>query len=805
MATTVFASEDPAVVRNYAVLFAAALPVAERVRISYNHVNGMSEPLTLSLVVLNDSDEPAPLDFLGGYAGPDVDTAAVGHTATASFFRERFSGTSRSEVLAARARVALIARGFAAQECLCGIFEIENRSARPMRVAVVACGIGIAPSDAVGMFAWPPLAQSSTTDDEARVERNALLPFSLPESSAFAGVLSTFDVVLANDSGADVTLDIVLDTKGFSSATLTIDGSLFEVARTPPHTPAIVETVVVPAGGRTISIVIATDLNAPGPGVVSFAPKIAAPQPSVRFGFAPPPQVARAVAPAVPPLPAAAVTMDSSGSSARGVAAEVGARPPAAATSRLAEPLASAVIAEAPSLTPHHYDVIVEISQRSRPIPALSRAAVQWLLWKVGVKDASSGGNDATHPFFFASMTAPQIVALLAADDELVRRSRMRPLIARIWQDHVVTAAIIDSIPTVKADAVHTSFSALGEGIVWAVIDSGVERHPHFEQYQNLFLPDGLSHRDYLGTAPADIPINNLVDEFGHGTHVAGIIAGVWNGKTPPIAATRVRDEGTHRVSYVGSPLVGNVGGVAPKCKILSMRVLDAMGTGFASAIISALEDVLAINDYGRNIRIHGVNLSVGYTFNPDWEACGATPLCTTVDRLVASGVIVVVAAGNSGDVLMASEHGGQRQTGAGISINDPGNAERAITVGSCYKKAPHTLGIAASSSKGPTGDGRPKPDLVAPGERVLSCAAAVRVAAAGCTPPISYIEDSGTSMAAPHVSGAAAAYLSARTEFVGRPDDIKSLMTSCATDLRRDKSFQGAGLIDVFRMFVNS
>ncbi len=699
-------------------------PPSERVRIAYNHVNGMKEPLTLSLVVLNDSKQPAPIDFLGGYAGPDLDTAAVGHTATASFFRERLAATSRSEVLPALARIALIARGFAPQECLCGIFEVENRSAQPMRIAVVACGIGIAPSDAVGMFRAPPVTETHASDDERGFEFNVLVPFSLPESPASAGALSTFDVALANDSGGDVPIDIVVDSKGFSSATLCVDGNLFEVARTPPHTPAVVQTVAVPAGGRTFSIVIATDLNAPGSAVIRFVPKT--------------PRTGR---PAVPPLPAVAVTIDSSGPSARGVAAEIAARPPAAVTSRLAEPLASAVIAEAPSLTPHHYGVIVEISQRSRPIPALSRAAVQWLFWKVGVNDATSGGNDATHPFFFASMTASQIVELLAADDELVRRSRMLPLIARIWQDHVITASIVDSISTVKADAVHTSFSALGDGIVWAVIDSGVEHHPHFEKYHNLLLPDGLSHRDYLGTAALDVAANNLVDEFGHGTHVAGIIAGEWNSSVAPIGATRVRDEGTHRISYVGSPLVGRVGGVAPKCKIVSMRVLDAMGTGYASRIISALEDVLAINNYGRNVRIHGVNLSVGYTYYPDWEACGATPVCTAVDRLVASGVIVVVAAGNSGDVLLNSAHGAQRQTGTGISINDPGNAERAITVGSCYKKAPHTLGIAASSSKGPTGDGRPKPDLVAPGERVLSCAAAVRVAAAGCAPPISYVK----------------------------------------------------------------
>jgi serine protease AprX len=801
MATAVYASWEAAVVRNYAVLFAIALAPNEPVRISYDHINGMAEPLTLSLVVLNDGEHPAPIDFFAGYAGPDLDTAAVGHTATASFFRVRFSGPPRSEVLAGRARVALIARAFAPRECLCGIFEIQNRSASSMRAMVVACGIGIAPSDAVGMFALPPAPQMHATDVEERIEGSVRAPLTLPESSAIAGVLSTFEVVLGNDSGGDVLVDIVLDTKGFSSATLTIDGNLFEVARTPPQTSAVVETVVVPASGRTFSIVIATDLNAPGPGAISFRPKTLPRLPSAPFPFDAP----ATERPVVPPLPAAAVLLDSSGSSARGVAAAVGARRPATPTSRIAEPLASAVIAEAPSLTPHHYGVIVEISQRSRPIPALSRAAVKWLLWKVGVEDATSGGNDATHPFFFASMTAAQIVALLAADDELVRRSRMRPLIVRIWQDHVVTASIVDSIPAVKADAVHTSFSALGDGIVWAVIDSGVERHPHFERYHNLLLPDGLSHRDYLGSAPTDVAVNNLVDEFGHGTHVAGIIAGEWNGSDLPLAATRVRDEGTHRISYVGSPLRGSVRGVAPKCKIVSMRVLDAMGTGYTSRIISALEDVLACNDFGRNIRIHGVNLSVGYSFNPDWEACGATPVCAAVDRLVASGVVVVVAAGNSGDVLLASAQGGQRQTGSGISINDPGNAERAITVGSCYKKAPHTLGIAASSSKGPTGDGRPKPDLVAPGERVLSCAAAVRVAAAACTPPISYIEDSGTSMAAPHVSGAAAAYLSARTEFVGRPDDIKSLMMSSATNLRRDPSFQGAGLIDVFRMFVNS
>lgn len=790
MATTVYASADPQRVRSVAVLFIDDVPPGKNVRISYNHVNGTSDPLTLSLVVLNDAADPGLIRYLGGYAGPDLDASAVGHTATANLFRERLDpGGLREETLPAQARIALIARGFGPEECLCGVFEIENASAGAMRVAVVAGPVGLAPSDAVGTL---PRAQRSVasadvdrspeaSDITQRTAANVASPFSLPAIPPVPGLIYTFEIALQNDTGSDANLDVVFETTGFSSATLTVGGALYEVARTPPNSRVAVTTIVVPAGASTLALETTSDLNSPAPIVFGFAPS-AHPR----------------------AMTATAAMVDSSGSSARGVAAVVGSRPPAAGASRIAEPLASAVLGEATSLTPHHYDVIVQVDPLSRSLPALARASVAWLLANVGVPYAR-GTQDPTHPYFFASLTAAQIVALLASDDELARRSRLRPLIARIWQDHVVTALIVDSVPTVQADAAHTSFNAFGEGIVWAVIDSGVERHPHFEKHQNLLLPDGLSHRDYRGTVPIDVAINGLVDEFGHGTHVAGIIAGEWTRPQAPIAAIRVRNEGTHMVSYSGTVLNAHVGGVAPKCKIVSMRVLDAFGTGNTRGVISALEDVLAINDYGRNIRIHGVNLSVGYTFDADWEACGATPICAAVDRLVASGVVVVAAAGNSGDVLLGSAHGGQRQSGAGITINDPGNAAGAITVGSCYKKEPHTLGIAASSSKGPTGDGRPKPDVVAPGERILSCAAASRVAAAGCVPPIDYIEDSGTSMSAPHVSGAAAAYLSVRREFVGRPGDIKDLVVSSATDLKRDRSFQGAGLIDLFRMLVNS
>ena len=108
-------------------------------------------------------------------------------------------------------------------------------------------------------------------------------------------------------------------------------------------------------------------------------------------------------------------------------------------------------------------------------------------------------------------------------------------------------------------------------------------------------------------------------------------------------------------------------------------------------------------------------------------------------------------------------------------------------------------------SSKGPTGDGRLKPDLVAPGERIISCATgAKRAVMKGLLPDnpevAAYIDDSGTSMAAPHVSGAIAAFLSIRREFIGRPEDVKRIFLESATSLGREKYFQGHGLVDLMR-----
>jgi subtilisin family serine protease len=134
------------------------------------------------------------------------------------------------------------------------------------------------------------------------------------------------------------------------------------------------------------------------------------------------------------------------------------------------------------------------------------------------------------------------------------------------------------------------------------------------------------------------------------------------------------------------------------------------------------------------------------------------------------------------------------------VTINDPGNAELAITVGSTHRDMPHVYGISYFSSKGPTGDGRMKPDIVAPGEKILSAATGKLLMERAEGKECEYVEDSGTSMAAPHVSGVIAAFLSVRREFIGEPERVKEIFLGAATDLKRERSFQGAGLIDLMR-----
>ncbi len=371
--------------------------------------------------------------------------------------------------------------------------------------------------------------------------------------------------------------------------------------------------------------------------------------------------------------------------------------------------------------------------------------------------------------------------------------------IHRIWPNFEVNALIHRSVVTTKCDAAQRSFDATGAELVWAVLDSGIHgQHAHFALHDNLARVSGdLPHRSFLpGTNDDDA----LQDPAGHGTHVAGILAGeqIASEVSPIIAATWYHDDrGDSAVREIRLP---RISGMAPRCKLLSCKVLRDDGSGDLAALLEALEYIQDLNHGGRDLNVHGVNLSVGYPFDPSWFATGLTPVCREVDRLVRSGVLVVAAAGNTGYGYALDPEEQQFRLGFDMTINDPGNAERALTVGST-STMPHATGVSYFSSKGPTGDGRMKPDLVAPGERVVSAGAGALLAKAqALVPTATYVENSGTSMAAPHVSGAAAAFLSVHREFVGRPEEVKRVLLDAATDIGRSRTFQGRGMVDVMR-----
>ena len=205
--------------------------------------------------------------------------------------------------------------------------------------------------------------------------------------------------------------------------------------------------------------------------------------------------------------------------------------------------------------------------------------------------------------------------------------------------------------------------------------------------------------------------------------------------------------------------------------------------------VIAALQFVRHLNAHKDLMVVHGVNLSLSVPHDVANYACGRTPVCEECERVVAAGVVVVAAAGNRGFNKSAEAEGGALGDYRYISITDPGNADGVITVGSTHRMMPHNYGVSYFSSRGPTGDGRTKPDLVAPGERIESCALN------------GYVETmDGTSMAAPHVSGAAALLMSRHRELIGQPRRIKDILCRTATDLGREPRFQGAGIVDVLR-----
>lgn len=279
-----------------------------------------------------------------------------------------------------------------------------------------------------------------------------------------------------------------------------------------------------------------------------------------------------------------------------------------------------------------------------------------------------------------------------------------------------------------------------GRMLDWTVLGP-LLRIPHFE---NSYIPP----------------------EHPHGTHVAGIIGA---GRTADLAH---------------NPLVG----MCPRINIYDFRVLDENGEGDEFNIIAALQFIRWINQH-EGLNIHGVNMSMSLLHDVETYACGQTPVCVSVNRLVEEGVVVVCAAGNQGQSMYQTDSGESIMGFRTVNITDPGNAEDVITVGATHRNEPHKYGVSYFSSKGPTGDGRLKPDLVAPGEKIYS---SVLDSGEGVM--------DGTSMAAPHVSGAAALLMAKHRELIGRPRKIKEILCKSATNLGREPYFQGSGMVDVLR-----
>jgi subtilisin family serine protease len=415
--------------------------------------------------------------------------------------------------------------------------------------------------------------------------------------------------------------------------------------------------------------------------------------------------------------------------------------------------------------------------------------------------------------YFRCALTPTEIASLVAADRRVAPPERT---IYRVWPDFHVLPHLDRSLATVKADAAQRTYAAAGSAISWAVVDSGINASsPHFAVHHTLADEVAALHRDFTlpeTTSPADSIASALTDSLGHGSHVAGIIAGQL---TPEAAATAVLGQYEQALDSAPSqralPAGTGLSGVAPLAKLVSLKVFADADTPSTSSILLAALHYLRteVNGDRQELRVQGVNLSLGHPYDPREYGCGQSPLCREVDRLVNSGVVVVVSAGNNGnasdDVLGADPN---RSFGAGASITDPANAYGALTVGSAHRTSPHVFGVTYTSSHGPTADGRVKPDLVAPGERITSVAAGAALATLARIPgcalddkAAAYIEDSGTSMAAPHVSGAVAAFLSVHPEYIGRPEEVRRLFCANAMDLGRDRYYQGAGLVDLMRV----
>ncbi|MGW2423530.1 S8 family peptidase [Streptomyces sp. NPDC001709] len=305
--------------------------------------------------------------------------------------------------------------------------------------------------------------------------------------------------------------------------------------------------------------------------------------------------------------------------------------------------------------------------------------------------------------------------------------------IAHVWLDGVRKASLDKSVPQIGAPVAWKA-GYTGKGVKVAVLDTGVDTsHPDLKDQV-------IESKNFSGAADA-------TDHYGHGTHVASIVAGT------------------------GAKSGGKYKGVAPDAKILNGKVLDDTGSGDDSGILAGMEWAAA---QGASV----VNLSLGGSDSP-----GIDPLEAEVNKLSATkGILFAIAAGNDGPQ----------------SIGSPGSADAALTVGAVDKKDK----LADFSSTGPRlGDGAIKPDVTAPGVDITAAAAKGSVIDQEVgEKPEGYLTISGTSMATPHVAGAAAILKQEHPDWGYA--ELKGALTGSAKGGNYTPYQQGSGRIAVDKAY---
>jgi serine protease AprX len=326
-----------------------------------------------------------------------------------------------------------------------------------------------------------------------------------------------------------------------------------------------------------------------------------------------------------------------------------------------------------------------------------------------------------------------------------------------ISADRPLAPTLSTAAPAVNADFAWQS-NYTGAGVAVALIDSGVANHA--DLYQGIFPISRVVYQQSF------VPGNSsAADQYGHGTHIAGLIAG-------------------DGLNSSGLAYSRTFKGVAPGAKIVNLRVLDANGASTDSVVIAAIDKAISLKST-YNIRV--INLSMGRAV---YESYKLDPLCQAVEKAWKNGIVVVVAAGNNGRYQPTNGYG---------TVTSPANDPYVITVG-----AMKTMGtpqreddlIASYSSKGPTFiDGVVKPDVVAPGNLLVSLEAPnstlynqypanrvpynFYVKGGSTASSSSYFTLSGTSMAAGVVSGVVADLLQARPSL--NPDQVKARLMKTA------------------------